>query len=113
MRLRTLLLTISISFALAACATGKRERPNLAIDSDVAPPPAARTTTTSSEAPTDEPAPKGEINLGLTGGGGQLVVEGALTEEEQEALEAEAEAENADEEEAATEASEDDESPDE
>lgn len=93
------ILTLGITISLAACATGpKRERPNLAIDSEATPPPAARVASTpTSEPATDEGAPKGEINLGLNGSGGELVVEGALTEEEQAALEASSEEETDDE----------------
>lgn len=92
-------LSLIIALALSACAYPKREKANLAIDDSVEPAPARETDKTDATyTSTDEPVPKGDIELGLDGSSGPLVVEGALSDKEQE----EALAEEEEEEEAAT-----------
>lgn len=84
------ILVLLLTLTLSACATGpKRERAKLGVDGESTPPPAEKPENASQSTSSSEDAvPSGEINLGMEGdGGGSLVVEGAMSEaEEDEAL---------------------------
>jgi len=84
---RSLILILALT--VCACATGpKREKARLAIDGDASPPPAEKPENASHASTASNAIPSGVINLGIEGDGSSaLVVEGAMSEsDEDEAL---------------------------